>query len=278
MPNIGRRLLLLLVAVAALGVGGAAVVFTPKGQAAGDVPLPTPGAVVVAELFTSEGCSSCPPADAVLDRLVHQQPMSGVTVLGLGEHVDYWDRLGWPDPFSSAAFTRRQEDYDAQVFRTGSIYTPQLVVDGRLQVVGSDVAAVRQAIAQAAQDPKIPIDVSASLPEGSQQLQLSIRLEVPPQAALREAADIEALVVEDHLVSDVRRGENRGRRLTHADVVRTMGDLGTLQPASRDWAGSRSITVPPTWKRADLTAIALLQERQSRRIVGAGSVRIVPTF
>jgi hypothetical protein len=232
---------------------------------------------VVAELFTSEGCSSCPPADAVLDRLVHQQPIPGVTVLGLGEHVDYWDRLGWRDPFSSAAFTRRQADYDTGVFRTSNVYTPQLVVDGRLQAIGSDVAAVDRAIAQAAQDHKIPIELTASLPKGAQRLQIRVQVE-GTHPALREPADIVALVVEDRLVSDVGAGENRGRRLTHAAVVRTLGVLGTLRPASREWAGTRSVAVPPAWKRADLSVVALLQEQRSHWIAGAGAVRLAPAF
>jgi hypothetical protein len=105
--------------------------------------------IVVAELFTSEGCSSCPRADEVLSQLVLRQPVRGVEVLGLGEHVDYWDRLGWRDRFSSALFSDRQSSYDARVFHTSQVYTPQIVVDGRLERVGSDVAAVQRAIAQA---------------------------------------------------------------------------------------------------------------------------------
>jgi hypothetical protein len=96
-------------------------------------------AVVLTELFTSEGCSSCPSADEVLSQLVHNQPIAGVEVLALGEHVDYWDRLGWRDRFSSALYSNRQSNYDARVFHRNEVYTPQLVIDGWLQRVGSDV-------------------------------------------------------------------------------------------------------------------------------------------
>src|SRR5262249_33462805 len=113
-------------------------------------PLKEANRVVIAELFTSEGCSSCPPADEELSRLLARQG-SGVDVLALGEHVDYWDGLGWRDRFSSARFSERQSEYDSRVFKTGSIYTPQLVIDGRLQMVGSDHAAIQRAIDQAAQ-------------------------------------------------------------------------------------------------------------------------------
>ena len=116
---------------------------------------------MVAELFTSEGCSSCPPADALLKRLTHEQFIPGVRVLALGEHVDYWDRLGWRDPFSSPGFSHRQSEYEADVFHSGGVYTPQFVIDGRLQAVGNDVRGVRRAIARAAHDPKARVGVTA---------------------------------------------------------------------------------------------------------------------
>jgi len=107
---------------------------------------------VIVELFTSEGCSSCPPADDLLRRLITTQPVAGVDVIALGNHVDYWDRLGWRDPFSSPLFSARQSAYDAAVFRSNGIYTPQLVVDGTLEVVGNDDAAVRRTVLKAACD------------------------------------------------------------------------------------------------------------------------------
>src|ERR1700687_3781096 len=123
---------------------------------------PTTKSTVVVELFTSEGCSSCPPADSVLSDIVHRQPVPGVEVLALGEHVDYWDRLGWRDPFSSAAFTTRQSEYETQVVHTNSHYTTQLVVDGQLERVGSDLDAVQRAIRQAAQAPKATVGLKVS--------------------------------------------------------------------------------------------------------------------
>src|ERR1700730_14496258 len=103
---------------------------------------PTPGIV---QLFTSEGCSDCPPADTLLEKLIGTQPIAGAEIIGLGQHVDYWDRLGWKDRFSSAALTNRQQLYQTR-FGTESIYTPQMVVDGRAEFVGSDASAARKAI------------------------------------------------------------------------------------------------------------------------------------
>src|SRR5580704_1016802 len=144
----------------------------------------TTKSMVVAELFTSEGCSSCPPADAVLTQLVARQPVAGVEVLALGEHVDYWDRLGWRDPFSSAAYSARQSNYDARVFHRNEVYTPQLVVDGQLERVGSDVDAVQRAVKQVAQAPKAIVDVAA-IRDGERALRVNVHVTVPPSLDLR---------------------------------------------------------------------------------------------
>src|SRR4051794_27969654 len=121
---------------------------------------------VVLELFTSEGCSSCPPADQFLQRLVDSQPIADVQIIALGEHVDYWDRLGWKDRFSSALFTTRQQTY-GNTFNLSSIYTPQIVVDGRAELVGTDAEAARLAIerarAQAHGTVRIALDARAAV-------------------------------------------------------------------------------------------------------------------
>src|SRR5712692_4536850 len=144
-----RTLQTLLVVAMAVRLDGASL---RSGQAASQASTamraaaqPTP---ILVELFTSEGCSDCPPADGVLEKLIATQPISGVEVIGLGQHVDYWDQLGWKDRFSSAALTNRQRIYSVR-FNLESIYTPQIVVDGRAQLVGSDGKAAAQAIAHA---------------------------------------------------------------------------------------------------------------------------------
>src|SRR5215475_7917611 len=113
---------------------------------------------VIVELFTSEGCSSCPPADALLARLDHEQRIGNAEIIALEEHVDYWDQLGWNDPFSGKQWTERQEDY-ANAFGNAGVYTPQMVIDGRVEFVGSAQNKARNAIAEAAKEPKAEVSI-----------------------------------------------------------------------------------------------------------------------
>src|SRR3954463_742279 len=112
---------------------------------------------VVVELFTSEGCSSCPPADAVLSKLAKEQPVAGVEIIPLGMHVTYWDQLGWRDPASLAMATERQQDY-GRIFGEDRIYTPQAVVDGHEELIGSADAGIRQAVVKAARHRHVPLN------------------------------------------------------------------------------------------------------------------------
>jgi hypothetical protein len=162
-------------------------------------------APVLVELFTSEGCSSCPPADQLLQKLDSQ-------VFVLSEHVDYWDRLGWRDPFSSPVFTARQERYARAL--GAETYTPQMVIDGREQALGNDPAAVQKAIARAAARPKAP-------------LRLTVASGVVT-VGFAGNGELWIAVADDSAVSNVTRGENQGRTLPHVAVVRTLKSAGKL--------------------------------------------------
>lgn len=237
----------------------------------GDVPAGS-APVVVAELFTSEGCSTCPPADAVLGRLV-QEPVAGVVVLGLGEHVDYWDRLGWRDRFSSPVFTRRQSVYQNEAFGLGITYTPELVIDGQFVVTASDFSEARRTIADAGRIPKAPIELTAS-PADAGHLSVHVRLRLPVGVETREQADVVVALTENHLTSDVRGGENSGRKLVHTAVVRSLSTLGSVQPPIRTFETTSTVPVATDWNAGNLRVVGFLQERRSRRIIGVGSARV----
>jgi hypothetical protein len=227
-------------------------------------PSPTP---VVVELFTSEGCSSCPPADDVLTRLVATQPVPGVQIIALGEHVDYWDRLGWRDAFSSATFSQRQSEYADRVFRSGNIYTPQLVVNGRQELVGSDYRGAVAAISKAAQTGG-HLRVSMSI-ESSAQPSARLRVSTTDGASLKGAADIWLAVIENDLTTKVARGENGGRTLRHSAVVRSMRNVSSIARASSSWSGDVPITLGPDWNRAKVRVVAFVQDHSSREVLGA---------
>src|SRR5580765_1370370 len=162
---------------------------------------------VIVELFTSEGCSSCPPADVLLQKLVDAQPVADVQIIALGEHVDYWDRLGWKDRFSSAALTGRQQTYGAR-FKTDSIYTPQMVVDGRVEFVGTDVGAARRALEKSRDVPHGVLNLKAEGGPASSAVRVSVTVSGLPAIVANDHADVVVAVTEDRLRSDVKRGEN----------------------------------------------------------------------
>jgi hypothetical protein len=230
-------------------------------------PLRTP---VVVELFTSEGCSSCPPADALLSKLAWDQGVPGAEVIALGFHVTYWDRLGWKDAYSLPLATERQQQY-SRVFGEDRIYTPQIVVDGREEMVGSDDAAVRRAVTRLAQGPHTRISLEPHYDERG----VTTRMVVPQlPAGVKESLDLLLFVTEGHLSSQVKRGENANRLLKHDAVVRGMSRVATLDgktsfpfeatgflPAGREEA----LHPGNPWQ-----VVAILQGRSSGRIWGSG--------
>jgi hypothetical protein len=172
---------------------------------------------VLVELFTSEGCSDCPPADALLAKLDKTQFVPGVEAIVLSEHVTYWNRLGWHDPFSFDAMTERQRQYVAR-FALDSSYTPQVVVDGAAQVVGNDTEAVTAAVARASSKTKADLAIAnARWEEGA--VQFSVH------GTARAGTTLVAVVAEDATRSEVARGENAGRTLHHVAVVRVLKEF-----------------------------------------------------
>lgn len=218
---------------------------------------------VVVELFTSEGCSSCPAADAALRELVRVQSVPGVEVIALGEHVDYWNRLGWKDGFSAPAYTARQRQY-AIGFGSGS-YTPQAVVNGRYELVGSRSAALVAAVANAAKVPQAAVSVAV--------LGSSAQVQVSRLPAGTAATEVLLAITESGLASQIGRGENAGLLLHHAAVVRQLLPLGRVG-ADGSFTASPALTLAPDWKRPNLRIVALVQEIASRRIVGVATAAV----
>lgn len=214
---------------------------------------------VIVELFTSEGCSSCPPADALLVKL-NQQDIPGVQVIALGQHVDYWNRLGWSDRFSSAKFSNRQNVYSNQ-FGLDSVYTPQMVVNGHVQFVGNDTSQARRAINAAAHQ---PLKAIVTLILGDPQ---KIGIEV--SAAEGTPAVIIALT-EDNLSTEVARGENGGRTLRHAAVVRDLRKIGEVKNGK--FSSTQTIHLLPEWHIENLHAVVFLQNPDTMQILGAASI------
>jgi hypothetical protein len=232
---------------------------------------------VLVELFTSEGCSSCPPADALLAQLQGRQPIPGARVVALKEHVDYWNRLGWKDPFSSSAYTSRQHAY-AAAFGNSTVYTPQMVVDGTAEFVGSSDRRARGAIAEAARSPKA--DVAITPLSDTDENSLAVALRVEPLATLPQGASAELLlaVTEDNLYSEIKRGENAGLTVTHFAVVRALRAVHRFTPADAANGVSTQIKIAlnPAWKRRDLRLVAFVQEQRSRRVLAIGTFSLSP--
>ncbi len=222
---------------------------------------PSVASPVLVELFTSEGCSSCPVADEALADLSAAQDVAGAEVVPLELHVDYWNRLGWTDPFSAPEFTERQEAY-AQAFHRDGVYTPQMLVDGTSQFVGEHASASR-AVALAARVAKSRLVVSSAPAPGG----LDVQVQVPTgtQGLLLVA------VTESSLSSRVQSGENRGRTLRHAPVTRVLVPAGPVHAGS---AQKLRIALGRNWARQRLRVVAFVQDPSSLRVVGVGTAAV----
>jgi hypothetical protein len=215
---------------------------------------------VVVELFTSEGCSSCPPADTVLARL----DRDGVIIMG--EHVDYWDTLGWKDRFSSPLFSSRQQDYGTAL-HSGTVYTPQAVVNGEREVLGSDSRALESAIRDASRRTVADVQLKRS----SEQ---TITIEVGKLPANSHKADVLLAVTESGLETIVGAGENGGRKLRHAGVVRSLSKLAEVDPKKPEhYVAEARLNLNPDWIKANVKVILLVQDRENRHILGAATLK-----
>jgi hypothetical protein len=184
---------------------------------------PHPTSVAVVELFTSEGCSSCPPADALLREIHGKQTSDGQWIIGISEHVTYWNSLGWRDPYSAETFTDRQNVY-ASRFSAEGPYTPQMVLNGREQFVGSDSPALERALKQESRRMHIDLQILSTELEGKR-LNLRFALKGTTPGPL----DVIAVLTDDVDRSTVLRGENSGRSLQHISVARVLSRVAVVR-------------------------------------------------
>jgi hypothetical protein len=211
---------------------------------------PTARVPVLAELFTSEGCSSCPPADALLRKIDQLQPVANAQIIVLSEHVDYWDSQGWKDPFSSEQITYRQELY-AHALQVDK-YTPQLVIDGRWQVLGSDWKAIEAAVTRAAAKPKSAVKIVTATRDGNEAV-----IGVAVDALASGKKDVWVAIADDHDETSVRKGENAGRTLSHVSVVRNLTKAGTVTKSA---AFEKTVRVPLKAAEADMRVVVFVAE------------------
>ena len=215
---------------------------------------------VVVELFTSEGCSSCPPADALLVKLSQQAGSNGAPLVLLGEHVDYWNYIGWTDRFSSKQFSQRQSEYGRAL--NANVYTPEMVINGSAQFVGSDASQAQREIAAAAKETK-PAQVTLRW-EGNNRLHISV------QTPAQERSNVLLATTEDGLSTSVEAGENGGRTLHHAAVVRQLRDLGSTNKGAFD--ANVDVAPRPDWNPAKMKVAVLVQDPATMKILGAATV------
>jgi hypothetical protein len=223
-------------------------------------------APVLVELFTSEGCSSCPAADGLLAKFLREQPVAGAEIVPLSLHVDYWDHQGWKDPFASKIYTERQQSY-SRIFGD-RVYTPQMVIDGREALTGSDEAAALRIVGLASARPHLPLKIEARTAGSG----VRLSIDLPAASADAEPIDVMVALTEDDLTSVVRRGENGGRTLTHIAVTRKLQTLGSLDRES--FVANGQIDLQPAWKAARMRAVVFLQGRKTKQIYGTAAAAL----
>ena len=242
LPKIGIPAILLCALIPAVVHHGLAQ--TPKVPAANRTP-------VLVELFTSEGCSSCPPADDLLARFETEQPFNSADVVALEEHVDYFNHDGWIDPFSSADWTQRQ-------------------------LVGNDINSLAAAIRAVSELPQTPVTLLQKPSNSPDDPQFAVTVGKLVGATEKDNPEVWLLISESGLHSAVDRGENAGHDLHHSSVVRALKKVGVTALAASPQAfdGSTTIKLKSGWKRENLRAVALVQEKKSRKILGAASAKV----
>ena len=251
----------------------ALLLLAPRGGSGeGKSPGPASGdGVAVVELFTSQGCSSCPPADRLLTKLTQDSRYQG-KVIPLSFHVDYWNYIGWTDPFSSPRWSDRQRAYAQKTFRSGRIYTPQVVVNGRTECVGSHEGVVLKQISQALDaEPAGRVTLAFDPPTADGHLKVKVGAKLA-RAAGQGNVDLWVAIYERGLVTKVGAGENASATLRNDHVVRRLEKAFTLPAAAgAEKAGELVLGLDKRWKLNELGVVAFLQNPADLAIHGAAA-------
>lgn len=256
------------IAVVLISIGALIFAVTPQSLHGADAGSKTRTPVLV-ELFTSEGCSSCPPADRLLEKL-DGQPIQGAELIVLSEHVDYWNHIGWKDPYSSSFYSQRQSVY-ANHFGLDSVYTPQMVVDGTSEFVGSNSGLADKAFRKALGVLKLPVRLSSISADASNTLHVHLETGTHDASFGSRGADVYVAVALNRAESQVSAGENAGHRLTHVSVAKSLTRVGALKQG-QVLAQDVQLKLGPGSNSSGLRVIAFVQESPQGRVLGAASM------
>lgn len=240
-------------------------------QSAGAPQTATP---ILIELFTSEGCSSCPPADAWLQQIDASQPIPGAQAIVLSEHVDYWDHDGWKDPYSSAFYTERQSEY-VRLLGSSSAYTPQIIVNGATELQLSDQAQLNKILVKAAKAAQLPVSIRDVSLEGSSSPVLHAHIDADGSAS-KHSADVVAVIALDHAESQVLHGENGGKHLSHASVALDLIRVGKLEKG-KSFSQDFHAKIKPGVDAKNLRLIVFVQESGPGAVLGAALREVSPS-
>jgi hypothetical protein len=247
---------------------------TGAGRCAAQAPAPRAASSertpVLVELFTSEGCSSCPPADELLRKMDQLQPIPSAEIVVLSEHVDYYDHIGWKDPFSSHAYTERQQKYVDRM-KVESPYTPQMVVDGEFQFNGTDAKTAVQDIQKAAAAEKISVKLTASPTNQKGKISINVQAPALPGSSSLSSADILIAVADDADVTKVASGENSGKTLTNIAVLRELKPVGKIDKAN-GFSKDVETGIPATSTNKS-RIIVIVQEPHQGKLLGIASTQ-----
>ena len=222
---------------------------------------------ILMELFTSEGCSSCPPADNWVERLDAAQPLAGAELIVLSEHVDYWDHDGWKDPYSSPQWTARQKGY-VTMLGLSDAYTPQIILDGNVEVRPANAQQTKQSLEKAAGAQMMAVRIDgAALASG----ELTGRVEADG-GAQKHSGEVYVAVALDKTLTDVLAGENDGKKLTNVAVVKDLVKIGKLE-RGKNFDQTFRVKVWPGADAGNMRVVAFVQEPGQGRILGAGMTK-----